>query len=541
VGALFNLGAVLIQLGETGEARSHLERALRINPRMTDAAVLIADACEADGDLEGARRALLRALAIEPRHAGVLANLGKILMALGEMDAAESSLKDALRIDPRSLPALVGLARLNVRSGRATLAEAQYRAALAIDPGDVVVWSSFLFSLNMRPDMTAEAVALEHFEFGRTIGCSTPADRASRSRSAAPIRLGYVSADLSKHPVGFFLRPVLAAHDKSAFEVFCYSNSHGEDELTVELRKHSNEWRCIAGRDDQWVDRMIRKDALDILVDLSGHTAHGRLGVFARRPAPVQATWLGYLNTTGLMAMDYRIVDRYTDPAGATESLSTETLVRLPHSQWCYVPYYDIPLQPVREQGDGAIVFGSFNQFAKLSDACVELWSEILRQVPGSLLRVHDAVAGGASEHLLERLAARGVERERVSLMKRTGIRGYFAAIEAVDIALDSMPYNGATTTLDTLWMGTPVVGLRGDRAIGRGTYSIVRAAGIDELAADDKAEYVRKNVQLAQEVSSRTELKRSLRRRLEASPLMDPVGFTHDLESLYLGMLNSR
>jgi protein O-GlcNAc transferase len=551
-GAHYNLGAVLIQAGDTAQARIHLERTLQLDPGMADAAIHLASACEAEGNLPGARRQLERALSIAPGHAGATANLGTVLVELGEIAAAEKTFREALRLDADCAPALAGLARIDVQRGRAQLADKAFRAALQKDPGEALVWSSFLFSLNLRDDLDAQAVAREHFTFGKTLGAfgktlevSGRTFERGRSETRAvehgkrPIRVGYVSGDFMKHPVALFLRPILAAHDDAAFETFCYSNGHTEDELTAELRESAGQWRAIAGRGDPWVEALVREDGIDILVDLSGHTAHNRLGLFARKPAPVQATWLGYLNTTGLEAMDFRICDRFTDPEGETEKFNTESLARLPGSQWCYAPYYDIPLRPLRPAGERPVTFGSFNQFAKVSDSCLDLWAQILQRVPDSRLRVYGVPAGVALEDFHGRLEARGIPRSRVTLSGRAGILDYFAAIEDVDIALDSMPYNGATTTLDTMWMGVPVVALRGERAIGRGSYSIASAAGFGELLAQNGAEYVEKNVALAQDGAARLALRRSMRERLRGSVVMDTERFTRDLEDLYRKMLS--
>ena len=535
-----NLGAVLIQLGDTTQAKQHLERALELKPDMAAAAIILASAYEVEGNFPGARRQLERALAIEPRHAGAMANLGGVLLGMGEIGDAEELLRKALRIDPDSIPALTGRALIDVQRGRAGLADAAYRHALRVDPSDPIVWSSFLFSLNLRDDLDAEAVAREHFAFGKVFDRNSPA-KTPKKPAARQIRVGYVSADLMKHPVALFLRPILASHNRAEFETFCYSNGRVEDELTIELRGICDQWRSIAGRDDPWVEDLIRADGIDVLVDLSGHTANNRLGVFARRPAPAQATWLGYLNTTGLRAMDFRICDSHTDPEGETDDLSSESIARLPNSQWCYSPYYDIPLGNLATDGNRPITFGSFNQFAKVSDGCLDLWAAILDRVPDSSLRVYGVPKGVATDDFHARLERRGVQRSRVALHGRIGVLDYFAAVQDVDIALDSMPYNGATTTLDTLWMGTPIVGLRGDRAISRGTYSILSASGLTELTAENPADYVEKNIRLAQDSTGRLALRRSLRSRLQASPLMDTNRFTRDVEALYRRMLEAR
>jgi predicted O-linked N-acetylglucosamine transferase (SPINDLY family) len=539
-GAHFNLGAVLVQLGDIAQARQHLERALELDPGMADAAVILANVHEDEGDLQGARRQLERALAILPQHAGAAANLGAVLIEIGDYGAAQTAFREALVLDPDSAPALCGLARIEVQCGRAPLAQAPFRAALGKAPHEAQAWSSFLFSLNLHDDLDAQEVAREHFAFGKAFEGRAP-PRAARRPARQRIRVGYVSGDLMKHPVALFLRPVLACRDGAAFETFCYSNGRVEDELTAELRASSDQWRSIAGREDSWVEELIRADGIDVLVDLSGHTAHNRLGVFARRPAPVQATWLGYLNTTGLEAMDFRICDRHTDPEGATEALYTESLARMPDSQWCYAPYHDIPLKAATASARRPVVFGSFNQFAKVSDGCLDLWAAILRELPDARLRAYGVPAGVAAGDFRRRLEQRGVAPERATIHGRAGILDYFAAIEEVDIALDSMPYNGATTTLDTLWMGVPVVALRGNRAIGRGSYSIVSAAGLHELAAEDPAAYVEMNVRLAEDAAARLAMRLALRPRLQASPLMDAQRFARGMEGLFRKMLEGR
>jgi protein O-GlcNAc transferase len=534
VGAHFNLGAVLLAANRLDEAQAAFEQALRLDPALADAAVSLAAVRTQAGDAPGARRELERALAIAPRHAGARANLGTVLMEAGELDAARAAFEAALADDPRSAVALAGLARLEVLRGRAAAAEAPYRAALAISPDDIDVWSSFLFSLNLRSDVDARTVAREHFAFGARFAAPKA---ALRQRSRERIRVGYVSGDLGQHPIALFLRPVLMHHDRSRFEVFCYSNGHAQDDVTAELRKHADQWRPVAGRDDAWCDALVRADGIDLLIDLSGHTGRNRLALFARKPAPVQATWLGYLNTTGLAAMDYRICDAHTDPPGETEALNRESLVRLPHSQWCYQPFYEVAL-PVRTPRAREIVFASFNQFVKVSDAALDLWCEVLRAIPDSRLRLYGVPPGVGRRDVIPRLEQRGMDSARVELFARIGIAQYHAAIADADIGLDTLPYNGATTTLDTLWMGTPVIGLRGGRAISRGAYSILAAAGLEELVARTPDEYVQRNVALARDAQARARLRSSLRARLSASALMDAAAFTRDLERCYGAML---
>jgi predicted O-linked N-acetylglucosamine transferase (SPINDLY family) len=289
---------------------------------------------------------------------------------------------------------------------------------------------------------------------------------------------------------------------------------------------------------DADVARVVRDDHVDILVDLSGHTTGNRLGVFALHPAPVQVTWLGYLNTTGLGAMDYRITDGHTDPPGTTEHLHSERLVRLPHSQWCYAPWHRFaPVSAPHVARPGALVFGSFNQAAKISDVTLSLWARILSALPNAELVVLDVRQAATGAALRRRMAEHGIDTRRVSMVGRLGIDAYFAAIGDVDVALDTTPYNGATTTLDTLWMGVPIVALRGDRGVSRGCYSILSSLGVDDLIARTSDEYVDVNVRLAVDSTWRKRLRATLHELLIDSPLMDVVGFTSALESRYVEM----
>lgn len=537
--AYYNAGAVLVEHGRWTEARRRLEKALELKPDLADAAVLLAMAWEGEGDLERACRELERAVAISPGLAGAWSNLGSLLAQRRMNEEAQEAYEEALRLDADNAPAMAGLAQLEVNRGRGRRAAALFRRALEILPDDPLLWGTYLFSLNLRDDVDAATVAREHFRFGELLERASPAPPPPPRAPGKRIRVGYVSGDLLAHPVAWFLLPVLAHHDREAFETFCYSSGH-VDELTPRVRGAAEHWRAIARREDSQVVDLIRQDGIDVLVDLSGHTPRNRLGVFARRAAPVQATWLGYLNTTGLASMDFRIADRHTDPEGASEALHSEKLARLPDSQWAYVPHNVVPLKEAPRPPGMAVVFGSFNQMAKVSDGCLDLWSEVLRRVPGSILRVHAVPDDVAKEDLLARLGARGVEASRVETRGRVPTAEYLTAIADVDIALDSMPYNGGTTTLDTYYMGVPLVALAGVRGISRGSYSIARTAGLDELVARTPAEFVERNVALAQDPAARAALRRSIRPRLEASPLMDPARFTRDLESLYRGMLGN-
>lgn len=536
--AYYNLGVVLMRLGRFAEAKRRLEKALELMPTMAAAAVQLSAVCEREGDLPAAIRNLERAVSLDPRLAQAHADLGALLVKRGSVPEAERAFREALRADARCTLALLGLGRVELSCGNSVEASILFKRACEAKPLDPELWAAYLMSLNVREDLAPEEIASEHFAFGKAFETDAPAT-ITRAAKKGPVRVGYVSGDFKAHPVAWFIEPVLAHHDRDAFETYCYSNVARPDELTARVRAQADCWRPIHGRDDAAVADMIRADKIDVLIDLAGHTSDSRLAVFARRPAPVQAGWLGYLNTSGLRAMDYRITDRHTDPEGMTEALHTEKLVRMPESQWFWVPPYDIPARQFADSPPPRpVTFGSFNHLGKITDACLDKWCEVLRRVPDSLLRIHGVGQPAYSQRLLARLARRGVDEGRVTLIGWLGIHEYFAAFNDVDIALDTMPYNGGTTTFVTYWMGVPMVALAGTRGIARGGYSIAKSAGYEELAALSLEQWTERNVALAKDGAGRLALSRSLRPRLEASPLMDPARFTRDLGNLYRDML---
>jgi predicted O-linked N-acetylglucosamine transferase (SPINDLY family) len=332
------------------------------------------------------------------------------------------------------------------------------------------------------------------------------------------------------------LKPVLANHNPSSFELHCFSNSNEIDPITQILRELCPKWHSVADLSDDDFTELIRDERIDILVDLSGHTNRNRLRALARHPAPVQVTWLGYLNTTGLAAMDYRICDGLTDPPGSTEALHTEKLFRTTRSQWCYEPWAAPPMARHDATLSDTVAFGSVNRSRKITEPCLDLWCRILTSVPAAKLLILD-VAEGEIQPLLSSFEKRSINSSRLTLLGRQPLETYYKTIARLDVALDTFPYNGATTTLDTLWMGTPIVALLGQRGLSRGSYSILSCAGLQELIAETPDEYVELNIRLAQDEAWRRELRRSLPSRLAASPLMNTGGFVADLENGYRQM----
>jgi predicted O-linked N-acetylglucosamine transferase (SPINDLY family) len=539
--AHYNLGSIYVAQARPGKAESAFRAALAAEPGMAEAAVALAIVLEGAGRAIEAEEALKRALAIRPDYAHAKFHLGLLYCRQDRCDEAEAML---LGTDPRAVPAgnvSGALGELYLKMGRHAQATRAFAETIRADPSKIDAGSGLLFSLNFQSDLAPEEVFREHVRIGalltRAAGPPYTTWKVTR-RANRCLRIGYVSGDLSKHPVGRFMAPVLAHHDRNSFEIHCFSSTAAPDDVTRQLQSYVQHWHDVVGEDDASVAERIHSLGIDVLVDVSGHTTHHRLGVFARQPAPVQASWLGYLNTTGLMQIDYRICDAHTDPPGESEHRHAERLARLPHTQWCYLPFHNAPAVPsARTPANGAIVFGSFNQFAKVTDRTLDLWCAILRRLPKASLVVMDVASDWARRSMAGRLAKRGVDAARVSLLPRQDPVAYFERVASVDIALDTFPYNGATTTFDTLWMGTPIIALRGDRGIARGSFSIISELRVDDLIASSDDGYIEANISLARNDARRAELRATLRERLRESPMLDAPGFVWTLERLYRGM----
>ena len=490
-------------------------------------------------DDRGTRAENLAGAVIDPadllQRADAAANEGRLEAALDLYNAC-------LHSQPRSLDARLGAAAVLVDLWRNDEAVAAYARALEMAPGAGPVFSALLFHHHyLAPCDPARLFAL-HRAYGAAMQKAWPQPAADVSRQSAPerrLRIGYVSPNLSRHSVGYFVEPVIRCHDRRQFEVFCYYNHALADDATARMRAAADGWRDIATSDDDSVARMVRDDAIDILIDLAGHSKGNRLSVFARRPAPLQMTWLGYPDTTGLGAMDYRLTDHVADPAPSAELVHTEKLLRMDGCFLCYEPPADAP--PVRlRDGNQPVTFSSFNSIAKVNAETIRLWARILAEVPGSRLALKSAPFRFTEtvERVLDALERNGVDPARVDVRNWIGERPqHLDAYGDVDIALDTFPYNGTTTTCEALWMGVPVVTLAGDVHMSRVGASILHTAGLDRLAARDDEAYVRIAVELANDAAGRHALRARLREQVAASPLLGHASFTRGLEAHLLGL----
>ncbi len=483
-----------------------------------------------------------RALALLPDSVPAKLNVGRVLILLRRSDEALRILEEARAQAPSVgiTYAMIGQALINLQLSQQAVTYQRLGIALNA-PDEATLVHALLFNLNYMPDCTAEALFEAHQLFGQRY-CSEfyPQDPCydNHPDPERPLKIGYVSGDFRNHPVSQFIEPVFAHHDPTQFEIHAFYTHDLNDAITTRLQSLVTHWHAIAGQDDDTVAELIRTLGIDLLIDLSGHTEHHRLFVFARKPAPVQATWLGYLGTTGLATMDYRICDVYTAPPGLTERFHTEKLLRLPECQWSHKTYDDLP--PIGELPllrTGWLTLGSLNKPAKANDRVLTLWAEILQAVPQSRLIFAAIPSQRTADHFTAILQKAGVARNRFAFMSQLSYQDYLTAFNDVDILLDPFPYNGATTTIDALVMGVPVVTLAGDRSISRGGVSLLANLGLPELIAETPQDYVDIVKQLANDPAHLAALRSSLRDRVLASPLMDGERFTRQLEAAYRQM----
>jgi len=547
--ALFSHALVLVKLGRHRDAESSLRQALVVEPGNADASIRLAGLLCSRGLLDEAEGFLRGVVASEPGRVEAHYGLFDIHKRRGELSAAASELRQVIASAPALLPAYGELAAILLRQGRVDEALQVHAEARRRSPAtgqvesneSLVLASNELFALNLSDSITEEDLFARHRSLGARLESRYPRRFARFANAAQPgrrLRVGYVSGEFRYHPVTVFAIPLLERHDRSQCEVYCYSRGAEDDEFTRQVSQCADAWRDVASLPAARIADLIHGDGIDLLVDLSGHSGVGSLEVFALQPAPVQASWLGYLNTTGMTRVHYRICDPHTDPPGLTDGFHTETLVRLPRSQWCYRPF--VTLEPAGEPPSatsGRITFGSFTQIAKLSPSTRRLWTEILRRVPDSRLVILGAPDAETKAALAGGFVANGIDAARIEVLGYVGLQQYFRSFDAVDIALDPSPYSGGTTTCDALWMGVPVITAPGRRPASRSAASILANVGLADCIAPDAAGYVDLAIRFARERGRIAELRRTLRARMRASPLMDEARFARDMEAAYRRM----
>jgi predicted O-linked N-acetylglucosamine transferase (SPINDLY family) len=573
--ALHLLGLVAHQSGRHQAAVDLIVRAISLNPNAADFHCNLGLALAALPRPTEAEAAYRQSLRLEPDHATALCNLGRLLRGAGKVDEAISLLRRAVQLRPdyfeahnnlgnalqdreivdeaidcfnRALALRPDNARVHHNLGNAYFvlgdvprAIASYEKAISLKPDDASIASRRLIALQYHPKYDAAAILAEYKmwddRYARPLRIVKPTlyprDRSRR------LRIGYISADFRDHVAGWYLWPLLSRHDHARFEIYCYSNVARPDLMTQRLAKHADVWREIHQLNDDAAAEMIRADQLDVLVDLSMHTDNNRLLVLARQPAPVQVAWLAYPGTTGMSVIDYRLTDPYFDPPGKHDHWYAEKSVRLPKTFLCYEPMssaaFEMEAGPPPMETNGYVTFGCLNKASRLNDRVWELWSPILRAMPTARLML--CVAPAAQARILTGLAAQGIEARRVEFVPHAPWRTYLEYYRRIDVILDTLPYNGNTTSMDALWMGVPVVTRIGNTVAGRAGWSLLSNLKLPELAARTDEEFTNIAIELAGDAGRLTELRLTLRRRMMESPLCDGPGFARNVEAAYQRM----
>lgn len=507
--AHFNLGVAYTNMRQLPDAIACFSKAIALKPDFSDAYNNLGVAYKEQARYDEAVRCFEQAIALRPTFAEAYNNLGSALKDQGKPDESRQ----------------------------------QYETAIAIAPDYAAAHNNLLLSMQYAAGITQQELYEMHLRFGAQFEPPLLAQRMThppgRDR-AKRLRIGYVSPDFRRHAVAFLLEPVVEHHDKSQVEVFCYYSHTIEDDFTARIRAAADAWIPCHGMNDQQLAERIYADGIDILVDLAGHSAGNRLLAFARKPAPVQVTYMGYPSTTGLRSIDYRITDHYAEPAGLSEHVNVETLWRLPEIFCCYGATHGSPAvidHPPADDQDH-ITFGCFNNYAKVSDPAIQVWAEVLARVPGARLMME--ILGldnpGKREEIEHRFARLGIDPARLILIANDR-KNHFVLYNRIDIALDPFPCNGGNTSFDTLWMGVPFVTLAGDNFISRIGVTILHNGGMDELIAANKEEYIQIASALALDRPRLRQLRAGLRERVQASPLMDFPRFTGHLEQAYRAM----
>jgi protein O-GlcNAc transferase len=573
--AMHYLGLIAHQAGQIDSAVDLIRRALALRPNYAEAHSNLGNALKDKGQLEEAIASYRQAIRLKSDFADAHNNLGIVLKSVGRLDEAIARYREAIRLKPDFIQGYnnLGIALKNL--GRLDEAIALYRQAIQLTPdyaaahnnlGNALkdagrldeAFSSYREALHLKPDYPrAHSNLILAMHYDPASDATTIAAEAVRwnQRHAEPLkklvqphannrdpnrrlRIGYVSADFCDHASAFFLLPLFRNHDREQVEVFCYSQGNHSDEANRQMRKAVPHWCQIEPMSDEAVAEKIRADNIDLLVDLKLHTSDNRLLMFAHKPAPVQVSWLGYPGITGVEAIDYRLSDPYLDPPTANESLYSEKTIRLPHSFWCYDPLENsgIPVNSLPALQTNVVTFGCLNRLFKINDSLLSLWAGVLREVESSRLLLL-APPGSHRQRILDRLSHDGIPSHRVDFVSPQVPAHYLQLYHRIDLGLDTFPYNGHTTSLDSLWMGVPIVTLIGQTPVARAGFSQLSNLGLTDLAAKTPDEFVQIAASLVKDLPRLAHLRQTLRQRMEQSPLMHAQSFTRDIESAYRQM----
>ena len=537
-----NLSTIYQETGRLNEGLKSAQLAVSLRQDYPEGHFNLGNALRNSGQSKAAIDEYRRAIALRSNYPQAWYNLGSALKDVGDLNGSIEAYRRAIRLRPEYGEAYANLANALRDAGELDESISKYRKAAELSDQTWVA-GNLLYTLHFHPDFDAKRIYEEHVAWNKRFAKPRLSSIRPHTNDRSPdrrLRIAYVSCDFRHHPIGRFMLPLLTNHDHGQFHVCCYSDTLRHDRMSKELQSHADHWRVTLGVTDEKFAQLVHDDRIDILVDLSMHARTGRMMAFARKPAPVQVSYLAYCSTSGLETMDYRLSDPYLDPGGTDESVYFEKTVRLPRTYWCYpAPEIAPEVGPLPARNSGHITFGCLNVYAKVSRPAWLTWCRILKAVPDSRLIVH-ALEGSHRDRALDLVRTEGVDPARVEFVGFLPGTKYFEQYNQIDIAVDPFPYAGGTTTCDALWMGVPVVSLTGKTAVSRGGLSILSNLNLSDLVTDSTEHYVEVACKLAREVARLEELRRSLRERMRASPVMDAKQFASDIEAAYRLMWRS-
>jgi protein O-GlcNAc transferase len=530
-----NLGVTLRELGKLTEAESSYRDAIRIDPEYAEAHSNLGNALHNLGCFAQAEESYREAIRLRPEYAEAHSNLGNVLRDLGRATESEANYREAIRLKPDYAEAYNNLGNVLTDFARFSEAEVNYRLAIRLKPDSIQVYSNLLFSLSYVESLPPETALIEAQHYGALV--SSRAEPKFRSwqadTQALKLKVGFVSGDFNNHPVGYFIEGLIKHLDQLRFEVYVFPTTPKKDDLTDRLKPLVSKWIPVYGNTDRNAASLIHDQGIHILVDMAGHTAHNRLPIFAYKPAPIQVSWLGYFATTGLPEIDYLLGDAHVTPNDEAHHFS-ERLWQLPETYLCFTPpIEDIAIGPLPALTNGYITLGSFNNLTKISTSVVALWSRILHSIPTAklFLKTKQLADAAGRNRIIHQFSGFDIPEDRL-LLEGPASRGHLlAAYNKVDIALDPFPYPGGTTSAEAMWMGVPVLTIKGNRFLSHVGETIAHNSGQSDWIAHDPDDYVRKAVAYAADLQQLTTLRRDLRNKVLQSPLFDAQRFAKHFE----------
>ena len=574
-----NLSDSLKAINQFHDASLYLKKAIKINPKNIAYYASLAEVLHKLGKIDDALLMNQQAIDLNPKYYQSYLNKGNLLIELKKFKEAENTFNKVIKINPNLAIAYYNLANLqktlnrfndaiinyyraidinpnladihyNLANtftiiGETNKANFSYKKAIEITPNNPKFHSNKLLNLNYNPDFEQKYIYEQHLLFDKQFSINKPIynSKTKNKNSNQRLRIGYVSPDFRRHSVSFFFEPLIKNHNKKLVETFCYYNNKINDETTKRLKYYCKNWRSINDKTNDEVIQLIQDDGIDILVDLCGHMAGNRLLVFASKPAPLQISYLGYPNTTGLSAIDYRITDKIADPEESSDLFYSERLIRVSKSFLCYTGndkfnIKDLPPSHI----NNFVTFGSFNNFTKINSKVIKVWSNILRLIPKSKLILKNSDANSDSKFILNKFSDEGIDVDNITIYNKIpDISDHMNLYNNIDIALDTFPFNGATTTFEALWMGVPVITFLGEKHASRVSSSILHNLDLENLVAKDIDDYQKKVIEISNNGEYLKELRSELRSRMKNSCLCDGKSFTSEIEKIYRHMWSQK